>query len=86
MADPNALPVRDDFGTESSVVTVRSPGTAAALSTTHHGPATSPGLTETLSFMQSHGLTQAVPSEVMIARSDWDKPGASGRPQQGEVK
>ena len=59
---------------------------AAALSTTHHGPATSPGLTETLSFMQSHGLTQAVPSEVMIARSDWDKPGASGRPQQGEVK
>ncbi|MEO7713804.1 MAG: isoamylase early set domain-containing protein [Gemmatimonadaceae bacterium] len=33
-ADPNAPPVLDDFGTESSVVIVRSPGTAAALSTT----------------------------------------------------
>ena len=33
-ADPHALPVRDEFGTESSVVTVRSPGTAAAHSTT----------------------------------------------------
>lgn len=33
-ADPNALPVRDDFGTESSVVTVRGPSAATGRSTT----------------------------------------------------
>lgn len=33
-ADPNAPPVRDDFGTESSVITVRGPRAATAPSTT----------------------------------------------------